>query len=191
MIFRLGALVLCLGLLAGCGGDGDGDTDTASPTTSPSPTAPPTAQPTPQSPQASTEASTGEPSPKPSPEPAEPGTRIVADGSDYGTMLFDDTGQAIYLFDVETTSEPRCYDACTEAWPPVLAQGEPVAGRGVDVARLGTVERAGGAAQVTYGGHPLYFYAHEGKHEVLCHDVFLNGGNWYVVQPDGSAAPPG
>ena len=39
--------------------------------------------------------------------------------------------------------------------------------------------------------HPLYFYAHEGKNEVLCHDVFLNGGNWYVVHPDGDAAFPG
>ncbi len=37
--------------------------------------------------------------------------------------------------------------------------------------------------------HPLYFYAHEGKHEVECHNVFLNGGFWYAVQPDGNAAP--
>ena len=48
-----------------------------------------------------------------------------------------------------------------------------------------------GTVQVTYNGHPLYFYAHEGKREVKCHDIFLNGGNWYVVQPGGDAAPPG
>ena len=35
-------------------------------------------------------------------------------------MLYDDTGQAIYLFDVETTTEPQCYDDCAAAWPPVL-----------------------------------------------------------------------
>lgn len=42
-----------------------------------------------------------------------------------------------------------------------------------------------------FGDHPLYFYAHEGRREVKCHDVFLNGGNWYVVRPGGDAAPPG
>jgi predicted lipoprotein with Yx(FWY)xxD motif len=182
MTVRLGALVLCLGLLVGCGDDEEPEAETA--TASATPTDEPTDQPTASPP----ESPPNEPSPTPAPAP---GTRIVADGSEFGTMLYDDTGQAIYLFDVETTSEPRCYDACAEAWPPVLTKGEPIAGKGVEAARLGTVERADGAVQVTYGGHPLYFYAHEVKHEVLCHDVFLNGGNWYVVQPDGSAAPPG
>jgi predicted lipoprotein with Yx(FWY)xxD motif len=106
-------------------------------------------------------------------------------------MLFDRTGQAIYLFDLETTSRPECYDACAEAWPPVLTKGDPVAGQGLDSALLGTTERRDGTVQVTYNDHPLYFYAHEGKHEVQCHDIFLNGGTWYVVQPDGDAAPPG
>jgi predicted lipoprotein with Yx(FWY)xxD motif len=106
-------------------------------------------------------------------------------------MLFDGTGQAIYLFDIETTSKPECYAACAEAWPPVLTRGPPVAGQGVKGSMLGTTNRSDGSVQVTYNDHPLYFYAHEAKHEVKCHDVFLNGGNWYVVQPDGRAAPPG
>ncbi len=104
-------------------------------------------------------------------------------------MLFDSTGQAIYLFDVEKTSRPRCYRACAEAWPPVLTRGDPLAGRGVDGSLLATTERSDGTTQVTYNGHPLYFYAHEGTREVKCHDVFLNGGNWYVVRPDGEPAP--
>ncbi len=132
-----------------------------------------------------------EPSSEPTSAPADPGTEIVTGDSDFGTMLFDDTGQAIYLFDVETTSEPQCYEDCAEAWPPVFTDGEPVAGPGVDASLLGTVERTDGRLQVTYNDHPLYFYAHEDKFEVLCHDVFLNGGNWYVVQPGGDAAPPG
>lgn len=105
-------------------------------------------------------------------------------------MLFASTGQAIYLFDLETTDQPQCYDECAAAWPPVTATGELVAGRGVDGALLGTSERTDGTQQVTYNGHPLYFYAHEARHEVRCHDVFMNGGNWYVVQPDGDPAPP-
>ena len=40
------------------------------------------------------------------------------------------------------------------------------------------MKRRGGKRQVTYKGKPLYYYAHEGPNEVLCHDVFLNGGYW-------------
>ena len=129
------------------------------------------------------------PSGSPSRTQGEPVTTIVAAVSDAGTILFDATGQAIYIFDVETTTSPRCYDACAEAWPPVLTQAAPQAGPGVRGSLLGTTPRAGGTVQVTYGGHPLYFYAHEGKHEVKCHDVFLNGGNWYALKPDGNRAP--
>lgn len=129
-----------------------------------------------------------EPSLTTSVRPAEKGQEVIAAESDFGTILFDDTGQAIYLFDVETT-QPRCYGACAVAWPPVLTDGSPLAGDRVKESLLGTTPRTDGTTQVTYNGHPLYFYAHEGKHEVKCHDVFLNGGNWYAVQPDGDRAP--
>jgi hypothetical protein len=54
---------------------------------------------------------------------------------------------------------------------------------------LGTTRRADGVVQVTYAGHPLYYYAHEGKYEVLCHNVKEFGGTWLVLRPDGTAAP--
>jgi predicted lipoprotein with Yx(FWY)xxD motif len=103
-------------------------------------------------------------------------------------MLFDASGQAIYLFDKERTGAPACYGACAKAWPPVLTEGRP---RGVGDVRarlLGTTKRRDGSLQVTYGGHPLYFYAHEGKNEVLCHNVAEFGGLWLVVTPAGEAA---
>lgn len=93
------------------------------------------------------------------------------------------------MFDVEGDSRPRCYGACAVAWPPVLTDGAPIAGERVEETLLGTTRRSDGTTQVTYAGHPLYFYAHEGKNEVECHDVFLNGGTWYAVQPDGDRAP--
>lgn len=130
-----------------------------------------------------------EPSLPPSDRPTKPGTKVIAAASEVGTILFDDTGQAIYLFDVETTSQPRCYGPCAGAWPPVLTDGVPLAGERVKESLLDTTQRTDGTTQVTYDGHPLYLYAHEGKHEVKCHDVFLNGGNWYAVQPDGHRAP--
>ncbi len=181
MVTRCGAALVLLASLAACGGSPAPTAD--EPATSPRATTDLTGTPT-----AST---TDRTSPSPTSGPAEAGTRIVAADSEFGQMLFDGTGQAIYLFDVETTSRSRCYDACAEAWPPVLTTGDPVAGPGVERSMLGTTERADGTVQVTYHDHPLYFYAHEGPGEVKCHDVFLNGGNWYVVQPGGDPAPPG
>lgn len=103
-------------------------------------------------------------------------------------MLFDDTGQAIYLFDKETTNQPECYDACADAWPPVLTDGPPLGTADVRSDLLGTTARTDGTTQVTYAGHPLYYYAHEGKNEVLCHNVTGFGGLWLVVTPTGDPA---
>lgn len=182
MIIRLCALAMGLALLAACGEDPESAPDRADPTASETAETPTTSQP-PSTP------TTAPPSPTQTSGPT--GPRIVADDSEFGSMLFDADGQAIYLFDVETTAKPTCYDACAEAWPPVLTAGKPVAGDSVRAALLGTTKRTDGTTQVTYNDHPLYYYAHEDPGEVKCHDVFLNGGNWYVVQPDGDAAPPG
>ena len=124
-----------------------------------------------------------------SPTSARPGTRITVRPSDFGPMLFDARGQAIYLLDREATRKPRCYDACAEAWPPVLTEGDPVAIGATQRGMLGTTRRPDGTVQVTYGGHPLYFYAHEEPGQVLCHNVEEYGGRWLVVTPDGEAAP--
>ena len=120
---------------------------------------------------------------------ARPNLGITADDSEYGTMLFDERGQAIYLFDKETSDSPACYDDCATAWPPVLTEGAPEADGEVDAALLGTTEREDGSMQVTYNGHPLYFYADEDPGEVLCHDVDDFGGTWLVVTPEGAPAP--
>lgn len=113
------------------------------------------------------------------------GIRVKSGGSDFGTMLYDSKDQAIYVFDKETGKKSRCYGACAKAWPPVLTKGRPTAGRKVDADLLGTTTRRNGTRQVTYGGHPLYYYAHEGRGQVLCHNVFGFGGLWKVVGPSG------
>lgn len=117
------------------------------------------------------------------------GTAITVGDSEFGDMLFDSNKQAIYIFENDPKGESVCYDDCAEAWPPVLTEGEPKAGDGVNADLLGTVERRGGKTQVTYADQPLYFYAHEGPGEVRCHNVDLNGGFWWVVGPDGKRRP--
>lgn len=113
------------------------------------------------------------------------GTTVVLGESEFGEMLYGADDQAIYVFERDTSEESVCYGDCAAAWPPVVTTGEPVAAKGVDASLLGTTERRNGTLQVTYGGKPLYYYAHEGPGEVRCHNVNLNGGFWWVVGADG------
>ena len=123
-------------------------------------------------------------------KPAKPsGTEIVLRGSEFGSMLFGGKKQAIYIFERDSKGKTTCYDECAEAWPPVYTDGEPKAGKGVRQSLLGTVKRRGGKRQVTYADKPLYFYAHEDPGQVLCHNIFLYGGLWWVVGPDGKRRP--
>jgi len=117
------------------------------------------------------------------------GTRVAIGDSEFGEMLFDSERQAIYIFEKDPNGETVCYDECAEAWPPVLTEGEPVAGKGVDASLLGTIKRRDGRLQVTYADQPLYYYAHEGPGDVRCHNVNLNGGLWWVIGPNGKRRP--
>ena len=172
---RLAGVTTVVLLAAGCGGGAD--TGVATGTTGAVPSG-------------TTSAPVTEPSPTATPSgPAADGTALTASGSDFGPMLFDEAGQAIYLFEKETTGRPDCYGECAVAWPPVLTVGNPQATGAVRADLLGTVQRDDGSTQVTYGGHPLYFYAHEGPGQVLCHDVVLHGGRWLVVTPEGTPGP--
>jgi len=130
-----------------------------------------------------------------SPEPARAasaraasaGTRLRAIGSQFGRIVGDGPGLAAYIFDKERRGRSDCYGACAKAWPPVLAKGRPVAGKGIDADLLGTTRRRNGARQLTYRGQALYYYEHDRPGVVLCHDVFEFGGTWLVIRPDGRA----
>jgi predicted lipoprotein with Yx(FWY)xxD motif len=123
------------------------------------------------------------------PSPAHSGTTITVAASQFGPVLFDRTGQAIYLFEAEKTSKPNCYGDCARVWPPVLTTGKPVAGAAVRQRQLGMTTRSDGSQQVTYSGRPLYFYAREGKHQVLCNNVSEFGGRWLAITATGAPAP--
>ena len=108
--------------------------------------------------------------------------------SQFGPVLFDAAGQAIYLFEPEAAGTPQCYDDCAAAWPPVLTTARPAAGSGLAAELLGEAMRADGSRQVTYGGWPLYYYAHEGRNVVECHNIVSYGGLWFALTAAGGPA---
>ncbi len=99
--------------LAGCGDTETAGQDTARPTTATT-TATAASQPP---------ATTAASSPTQS---AGGGAILKTADSEFGPMLFDQGGQAIYLFDKENTNRPDCYGDCAKAWPPVLTEGTPI-----------------------------------------------------------------
>lgn len=191
----ISAATFLMVLLAGCGSQDDGQqasatTAAGSPASSSAPAAA-------GSPAATSSADTAAPGtaspadaqPSASAAPTAVGTTITTGDSAYGPMLFDSANQAIYIWEVETSSTPQCYGDCARAWPPVLTDGAPVASGTANPGLLGTTPRNDGTTQVTYNGHPLYYYVDEAPGEVKCHNVATHGGLWWVVQPDGNRAP--
>jgi predicted lipoprotein with Yx(FWY)xxD motif len=118
---------------------------------------------------------------------AQTGGAVSIRSSQYGRILADGGGRALYLFTRDSSPRSQCFGACAAAWPPYLTRGAPIA-RGVQGALLGTTRRADGSLQVTYRGHPLYYYVGDHKpSDVLCQGVPEFGGTWYVVSPGGVA----
>ncbi len=77
--------------------------------------------------------------------------------------------------------------ACVQAWPPVLTKGSPQAGSGVNAALLGTTTRRDGKTEVTYAGHPLYYFISDKKAgDVTGQGINAFGGPWYVVSASGT-----
>jgi predicted lipoprotein with Yx(FWY)xxD motif len=115
------------------------------------------------------------------------GPKVKIVRSQFGHILADGRGQALYRFSRETGGASRCYGACAKAWPPVPARGRPTAGRGARAGLVGTTRRRDGTPQLTYAGRPVYYYLGDSPGRVVCHDVTEFGGVWRVMRSDGSA----
>ena len=105
------------------------------------------------------------------------------DGSEY---LTDGDGRALYL--LEGKDQPTaCVDACATEWPPFTAEtGATPSVTGAQQDLVGTVQRPDGTSQITYGGHPLYYYAEDtAPGDVKGQDYTDQWGEWYLVAPTG------
>jgi predicted lipoprotein with Yx(FWY)xxD motif len=116
------------------------------------------------------------------------GPKLKVVGSDYGQILADGRGRALYLFTADRGKASNCSGDCATAWPPYIVKSKPIAGRGSKGRLIGTTKRSDGRLQATYAGHPVYFYEGDNEPgEVLCQAVSEFGGYWYVLRSNGRA----
>jgi len=103
-----------------------------------------------------------------------------------GRILVDSKGITLYDFVKDKGTTSVCYGACAALWPPLLTQGKPLAGTGVRPSLLGTTRRKDGKLEVTYGGHPLYYFVTDRKPgQTTGQGVNQFGGPWWVLSPAG------
>lgn len=118
------------------------------------------------------------------------GVSVEVSETDLGEILVDGEGMTLYMFTEDSEDQSACEDECLTAWPPLTVDGEAVAGDGVDEELLGTFTRDDdGSTQVTYDGHPLYFYATDSEPGDTTGQGVVD--SWYVLSPDGTPIQDG
>lgn len=123
-------------------------------------------------------------------KPAAPagGSVVAVRKTKLGPTLVDGKGRTLYLFEQDKTRSSTCYGGCAGAWPPLTTSGAPKAGTGAMAAKLGVTKRTDGTSEVTYGGHPLYYYAPDTQPgQVSGQGVVSFGAKWDAVGPSGKA----
>jgi predicted lipoprotein with Yx(FWY)xxD motif len=122
----------------------------------------------------------------PSPGQSNSGTTISVASTKIGQVLVDGSGRTLYLFEADKGTVSSCYNACAQAWPPVTTTGAPESGTGVSGGLLGTTARTDGTTEVTYAGHPLYYFIADKKAgDTTGQGINQFGAKWYVLAPSG------
>jgi predicted lipoprotein with Yx(FWY)xxD motif len=101
--------------------------------------------------------------------------------------LTNGSGRAVYLWTKDTGDMSNCTGACAGAWPAVTTTGSVTASGGANASDLGTITGSDGVKQVTYDGHPLYYFSGDsgpGTATGQGSDGF--GAKWWLVAPTGS-----
>jgi predicted lipoprotein with Yx(FWY)xxD motif len=120
------------------------------------------------------------------------GTAVSVTKGSNGTFLTGAGGRALYLWVADAKGMSSCSGACAKAWPPLTTKGKPIASGSVKASQLGTIKRSDGTEQVTYDGHPLYYFEGDPKAGTTTgqgSDAF--GAKWWLVSTSGSAITSG
>ncbi len=76
------------------------------------------------------------------------------------TYLVGPTGGSLYVFSKDATGVSNCSGSCAQNWPPLtVPQGIDPSAVSAAGGSLAVITRDDGTRQVTYNGHPVYYYA--------------------------------
>jgi predicted lipoprotein with Yx(FWY)xxD motif len=116
------------------------------------------------------------------------GSAISIRTTPLGGTLVDANGRTLYLFAGDRTNVSRLSGAGLSVWPRFIATGLVKASNGAQAAKIGTITSPSGIRQVTYNGHPLYYYVGDSA-PGSTRGQGLNqfGALWYVLGPAGNA----
>src|SRR5450432_2977943 len=120
-----------------------------------------------------------------------PAVVATADGA-MGTFLTDGAGRTLYLWLGDPSSTSMCTGQCATYWPPLLTAGAPTASGMATSNLLSTTKRTDGTTQVTYAGHPVYYFSGDkaaGTTNGQGKNAF--GYLWWVVSPAGAGITSG
>ena len=116
------------------------------------------------------------------------GSAISLKQTSLGQTLVDANGRTLYLFEGDQRNVSTLSPAGKAVWPPFTATVKPQAMNGAVAARIATVANPGGNAQITYDGHPLYYYVGDrGAGQTRGQGLNQFGALWYVLGAGGNA----
>ncbi|HEX3791090.1 MAG TPA: hypothetical protein VHW44_24725 [Pseudonocardiaceae bacterium] len=119
--------------------------------------------------------------------PAGSAVTVEAHSGDLGMFLTDQNGKSLYLFASDTSTTSTCSGSCASVWPPLTTTGPTTASGGAIGGELGMIVRPDGTKQVTYAGHPLYYFAEDGAAgQTKGEGINGFGALWWLVQPGGA-----
>lgn len=97
--------------------------------------------------------------------------------------LVGSNGMTLYTYDKDTGSTSTCYQQCATNWPPyIVSASDDLTHLMAGITGLvSTTKRTDGSLQVTYNGHPLYFYIGDKVNSDMTGDG--KGGVWHIVKP--------
>jgi predicted lipoprotein with Yx(FWY)xxD motif len=105
-----------------------------------------------------------------------------------GRILVGAGGRTLYLFLADKPNVSKLSRAGFTVWPALSAPGTPRASGGASPSKLRTIASLGARRQVTYGGHPLYYFVGDRRSgSTAGQGLFELGAKWYVVSPGGRA----
>jgi predicted lipoprotein with Yx(FWY)xxD motif len=105
-----------------------------------------------------------------------------------GRILVGTTGRTLYLFRADRPNVSKLSRAGFAAWPAFVTTGTVQANGGASASKITTIASLGGKHQLTYGGHPLYYFVGDQRSgSTSGQGLFEFGAKWYVVSPSGEA----